>query len=85
MPVLIFGYGTTGKSIESYLVNNNINYFIFDDNEETIVDKKKMFTLNNLDNIDLVYISPGIAPNHSLYKELRNKNIEIKTDIDLFF
>lgn len=85
MPVLIFGYGSTGKSIESYLVNNNINYFIFDDNEETIVDKKKMFTLNNLDNIDLVYISPGIAPNHSLYKELRNKNIEIKTDIDLFF
>jgi len=85
MSVLIFGYGSTGKSIESYLVKNKINYFIFDDNEKAFGDKKKMFTLNNLDNIDLVYISPGIAPNHSLYKHLKNKNIEIKTDMDLFF
>jgi UDP-N-acetylmuramoylalanine-D-glutamate ligase len=85
MSVLIFGYGTTGKSIESYLVKNNINYFIFDDNEEAIVGKRNKFTLNRLDNIDLVYISPGISPSHSLYKQLKNKNIEIKTDLDLFF
>ena len=85
MSVLIFGYGTTGKSIESYLVKNNINYFIFDDNEEAIVGKRNKFTLNKLENIDLVYISPGISPSHSLYKQLKNKNIEIKTDLDLFF
>jgi len=36
---LIFGYGATGKSVESYFQKNNIEYFIYDDNKDINISK----------------------------------------------
>jgi len=88
--VLILGYGSTGKSIEDYLLSQNISsYAIWDDYSNEVSPHK---TENNLDNINtesykVVYISPGIAPDHPVISHIdKNKlDIPIETDLDMFF
>ena len=90
MKVLILGYGSTGKSIEDYLLSQNISsYAIWDDYSNEVSPHK---TENNLDNINtesykVVYISPGIAPDHPVISHIdKNKlDIPIETDLDMFF
>ena len=90
MKVLILGYGSTGKSIEDYLLSQNISsYEIWDDYSNEVSPHK---TENNLDNINtesykVVYISPGIAPDHPVISHIeKNKlDIPIETDLDMFF
>ena len=83
MKKLIFGYGATGKSVESYFQKNKIGYFIHDDKNldienDLIFDKKKF------NEIDEVIISPGIKPSHPLVSEINSQGLTINTDIDLF-
>ena len=56
MKKLIFGYGATGKSVESYFQKNKIEYFIHDDKKldienHLIFDKKKF---NEIDEVVMV-------------------------------
>ena len=73
MKVLILGYGATGKSIEDYLLSKNISsYAIWDDYSNDVSPNR---TENNLDNINtetynIVYISPGIAPDHPVISHI---------------
>ncbi|MBB38243.1 MAG: hypothetical protein CL515_04805, partial [Actinobacteria bacterium] len=90
MNALILGYGSTGKSVEDYLLSKNISsYAIWDDYSNDLSPHK---TENNLDNINredykVVYISPGIAPDHPVISHIdKNKlGIPIETDLDIFF
>ena len=90
MNALILGYGSTGKSVEDYLLSKNISsYAIWDDYSNDLSPHK---TENNLDNINrenykVVYISPGIAPDHPVISHIdKNKlGIPIETDLDMFF
>ena len=90
MKVLILGYGSTGKSIEDYLLSQNISsYAIWDDYSNEVSPHK---TENNLDNINtesykVVYISPGIAPDHPVISHIDNNKLDIpiETDLDMFF
>ncbi len=83
MKKLIFGYGATGKSVESYFQKNKIEYLIHDDKNldiknHLIFDKKKF------NEIDEVIISPGIKPTHPMLNEINSQGLRINTDIDLF-
>ncbi len=87
---LVFGLGSTGKSIIQYLKRNNVrNYFLWDDNKE-IRKKFKVIKNKNLAEIfakvDYILLSPGISINNSQHKKnltkFRNKVI---TDIDLLY
>ena len=90
MKVLILGYGATGKSIEDYLLSKNISsYAIWDDYSNDVSPNR---TENNLDNINtetynIVYISPGIAPDHPVISHIYKYKLDIpiETDLDLFF
>ena len=86
MKYLILGYGVTGKSVENYLSNKNAEYLIFDDLEENLnkVHHSKIFSEKNIEQIDIVIISPGIKPDHYLLEQLVSKNVSLKTDIDIF-
>ena len=66
MKKLIFGYGATGKSVETYFQKNNIEYCIYDDDKSIKIDQNLLFDKNKLSEIDEVIISPGIKPTHEL-------------------
>ena len=84
MKKLIFGYGATGKSVETYFQKNNIKFFIYDDDKTIEIPKNQLFDESKLDEVDEVIISPGIKPNHPLLKKIKSKRLNVKTDIDLF-
>ena len=66
MKKLIFGYGATGKSVETYFKKNNIEYLIYDDDKEIEIPKNQKFKDTKFDEIDEIIISPGIKPTHPL-------------------
>ena len=84
MKTLIFGYGITGKAVETFFKVKSKEYLIYDDNENVILDIKKelLFDESQIDLIDEIVISPGINPSHKQIKNFKTKNII--TDIDLF-
>ncbi len=79
---LILGYGSTGQDIEQYLISKNINYLIHDDNKN--IDEKFKFNLNNINNIETIFVSPGIKKDHKILKMASSNGIKIMTDIELF-
>ena len=85
MKTLIFGYGITGKAVENYLKNKSIEYLIYDDNENVLlnIEKELLFDESQINIIDEIVISPCINPGHKLIKNFGTKN-KIITDIDLF-
>ncbi len=86
MKNLIFGYGVTGKSVEQFLIKNNVEYLIFDDIRENLkeVEPSKIYTEKNIDEINKVIISPGISPENLMLLNFQSKNITVETDIDIF-
>ena len=84
MKTLIFGYGITGKAVETFFKVKSKDYLIYDDNENVIFDIKKelLFDESQIDLIDEIVISPGINPSHKQIKNFETK--KIITDIDLF-
>ena len=84
MKTLIFGYGITGKAVETFFKVKSKDYLIYDDNENVILDIKKelLFDESQIDLIDEIVISPGINPSHKQIKNFETK--KIITDIDLF-
>ena len=83
MKKLIFGYGATGKSVESYFQKNKIEYFIYDD-KKLDIENHLIFDKKKFNEIDEVVISPGIKPTHPLVNEINSQGLTINTDIDLF-
>ena len=84
MKTLIFGYGITGKAVETFFKVKSKEYLIYDDNENVILDIKKelLFDDSQIELIDEIVISPGINPSHKQIKNFETK--KIITDIDLF-
>ena len=81
MKSLIYGYGITGKSIERYLIKNNIDYKIYDDNKDLYTSDQ--FTNNLKDNWDVIYCSPGI--NKADFTKLKFiAKEDVLTDLDVF-
>jgi len=81
---LIFGYGATGKSVETYFQKNNIEYLIYDDDKEIEIPKNQKFKDTKFEEIDEIIISPGIKPTHGLLNEINSLGLPVKTDIDIF-
>ncbi len=83
MKKLIFGYGATGKSVESYFQKNKIEYLIYDD-KNLDIENHLIFDKKKFNEIDEVIISPGIKPTHPMLNEINSHGLTINTDIDLF-
>jgi UDP-N-acetylmuramoylalanine--D-glutamate ligase len=76
--VLIVGYGVTGKSINDYLnAFKSIEIDVSHDDEE--------FVGFNLDEYDLIAVSPGIPLNSEIYRELDAYRYKVVSDIELFY
>ena len=79
---LILGYGSTGQDIEQYLISQNKNYLIHDDLEN--IYKKYKFNTENINNIETIFVSPGIKKDHEILRMASSSGIKIMTDIELF-
>ena len=90
--VLILGRGKTGESFRKYFFKKKQPFYSFD----TRVKKKDFNSEKNLDfnfisedeidygNLKYLACSPGFNLNHSIIKTAKEKNIEIKSDINIF-
>ena len=76
--VLIVGYGATGKSINDYLkAFNSIKIDVSHNDDE--------FVGFNLNEYDLIAVSPGIPLNSEIYRELDAYRHKVVSDIELFY
>ena len=81
-PSLILGYGATGKDIEKYLISENKKYFIYDDNK--IIPQKLNFQIEDITNLEMIYVSPGVKKDHKILNIAEESNIKVTTDIEYF-
>ena len=92
---LILGLGDTGLSIAQFLSKHNIAYRLADSriNPPRLTEYNKStntppilgsWSKALLNNIDEIFISPGIAQTQSIVIWARQKNIPISSDIELF-
>ncbi len=60
---LVYGLGVTGKSVVNFFERNNLkNYKVWDDNNKTLLKKKRPKNLNKtLKNVNYIVLSPGIS------------------------
>ena len=60
---LIYGLGSSGKSVVNFFKKNNINnYEIWDDKYKQLFKKKRTKDLlKTLNNVDYIILSPGIS------------------------
>jgi UDP-N-acetylmuramoylalanine--D-glutamate ligase len=83
MKVGILGCGKTGLSAIKYFSDLNYNLFLWDDKVMPTGYKR----INTIEELDLLFVSPGIANNkkqkHPLIVEALKKGIKITSDIEL--
>jgi UDP-N-acetylmuramoylalanine--D-glutamate ligase len=91
-PVLILGKGITGESFRQYFLKKKQPYITFDTRvkEDTFKLKKNLdfnFIVEeeiDFNNLKFIACSPGFDLNHNIIKTAKEKNVEIKSDINIF-
>ena len=88
----ILGLGVTGRSAINFFSKYSNKILVWDDLKKTrsdIIEKNieilDLNILKNLKLIDLLFISPGIKPNHNIIKLAKINNIAIVGDLDIFW
>ena len=86
---LIYGLGSTGRSVIQYFKKNKISkYFVWDDNSKLRknFDKKKLNLTKTVEKVDFIILSPGVSLRNTKNKKLLAKHKEkIISDIDLLY
>ena len=93
---LVLGLGVTGFSIARFLTQKNVTFKVADSRQqpeflsEFLSEFPEVEVLTGdwqsllLEEVDEIFISPGVAQNESIVIWAREKNIEITSDIELF-
>ena len=85
---LVYGLGSTGKSVINFFRKNNIkNYKVWDDNNKDLYKKLRPKNFKKaLSETNYIVLSPGVSLKKSKKREQLNKyKKKIITDIDLIF
>ncbi|WP_455256997.1 UDP-N-acetylmuramoyl-L-alanine--D-glutamate ligase [Peptoniphilus asaccharolyticus] len=83
--ILILGMGISGKAIYKELKKRDIDVFVHDDNKDNLKEYEEIFKSLDENKIELIVKSPGIKPTNDILVEAKEKNIEIITDLELFY
>lgn len=78
--ILLLGMGLGNKSVEKFLIKNNIKYCVYDDRN---VDKN--INILKEKNIKLIIKSNGINNNHLIINEAMKYNIKVISDLQFFY
>ena len=89
--VLVYGLKLSGESVVEFL-NNKCDIIVYDENEKTLSDFclykssmysfKRLESLKDFENLDLVVKSPGISDQNKLVQYLKRKKIKIENELD---
>ena len=85
---LVYGLGSTGKSVVSFFKKEKIKKFkVWDDINKSLYKNNRTYNLSDtLKAVNYIILSPGISLNNSNQKiKLQKFKKKIITDIDLFF
>ncbi len=87
---LVYGLGSTGKSVIRYFKKNKISkYFVWDDNiklRKNLKSKKKLNLIEIIKKVDYIILSPGISLRNTINKKhLIKYKSKIISDIDLLY
>ena len=81
--IIVAGLGKTGKATCKSLAENNITYYVYDDdNVKTDKNYKSIDDIASL-SYDYLLLSPGISDNHPLAQQSLARHIPIITDLDI--
>ncbi|MBN8511752.1 MAG: UDP-N-acetylmuramoyl-L-alanine--D-glutamate ligase [Rickettsiales bacterium] len=88
----IFGLGITGQSIYKELKTKLNRIYCWDDSEINRNNFSKQFDSSCLvpsdnsswNDLDIIYISPGVPHSHKIFGIAKRNNIKISSDIELF-
>ena len=82
---LVYGLGSTGRSVISYFKKNKIkNFEVWDDKQKKLFKDIRSHNLKKtLSKVDFIVLSPGISLIKN--KKLNKYKKKIITDIDLFY
>ena len=90
-PVLILGKGITGESFREYFSKKTTIHYLRHEGKKGGFQFKKNLNFNfiaeeeiDFDNLKFIACSPGFDLNHNIIKTAKEKNIEIKSDINIF-
>ncbi len=88
----IIGLGLTGISAINFFRSNSKKIIAWDDTKEKrnniILNEIEVLDLNltkNLKQVELLFVSPGIKPNHKILKLAKKYDINIIGDLDIFW
>ena len=85
---LVYGLGSTGKSVIKFFKKNNIkNYYVWDDKSKNLYKHKRPSNLiKALNKTDFIVLSPGVSLKLSKNKKVLSKyKKKIITDLDIIF
>ena len=80
--VIVLGYAKTGKSVAKFLLSQNANVYIYDDNLDSIEEFNLVKNIEDY-NFDLCVISPGISIFSRVVTELYAKSVPVISEIEL--
>ena len=83
--ICVFGGGTTGLEVISFLINHKKDFFLIDANFESkdFPVFKDIDSYGSLPKFSLLVKSPGVSPHHPLLLTAQNHNIPILSEIAL--
>lgn len=96
--VLIIGLGISGRAAANFLLKKGVHVLAVDRNRELLNTNQSIATLCqeglkvahdsdpiDMAHIDAVVLSPGIPPEHPLYKEAKRRGIQLIGEVELAF
>lgn len=89
----IYGLGITGSATYNAIVDNAQSVIVWDDNSHNRDNFARNYYSSKLtaltdplwSQLDAIIMSPGIPVHHEIFKLANNRNIEVKSDIDILF
>ena len=95
MTYLIIGLGQTGLSLANHFTKIKQPFKVFDTRailpnhavwKESFPNHElNLANIPSLRNIELIVVSPGVDPEHEIFKQAKDKNIPICGDLTIFF
>ncbi len=85
---LVYGLGSTGKSVINFFIKNKIkNYFVWDDyNKNSYLNRRPHNLAKTLKEVSYIVLSPGVSLKISKHKKkLQKFKNKIITDLDLIY
>lgn len=86
--ILVIGLGKSGQALIDFFCEKGAIIYIFDDNKKKVLEVKlqnNVFSIDSyddLDNIEMAIVSPGIGKYHEIVKQCILKNIKVIGELE---